>query len=121
MQQATYTVTQANNCTLLQELLVAQACKTAADMVRHSDGVLDEMNGVYEDDMARCGLHEDANGDVVFTEHMTYERAMQCSGRAYVHALQEMMEDREDAAYEQMQAYCMLAIVQRNIFIADAQ
>ena len=121
MQQAIFTVTQANNCTLLQELLCAQACKTAADMVRCSDSLLDEMNGVYEDDMAGCGLHEDDDGDVVFTEQMTYERAMQCSGRVYVHALLEMMEDREDACYEKMQAYCMLAIVLRNIFVEGMQ
>ena len=85
-------------------------------MCKHSDGLLDELNGTYEDDMGQCGLHED-DGDVVFTQHMTEERALNVTARTYMHSILEMLDEREEGLLQQLQSYIMLAIVQRDMFI----
>jgi hypothetical protein len=120
--QAIYAVLQGNNCTLLFALLQMQQCANVQQMLLHVDGVLDELNGLYEDDMADCGLQINNDGDVVFTQQMCYEHAQQITARAYVCTLLELLQDAmEDASYEDAQAYCMLAIVQRNMFVQGLQ
>lgn len=119
--QVTFNVTQYSKCTLLLVL-----CSVYANALQHkvgnTDELLDELNGLFEDDMQACGLKLDAEGDVVFTEQMTHERAQQCSARGNAHAALEMLEeDESDVRWDDVQTYLMLAIVQRNNFIAGAQ
>ena len=117
--QITFNVTQHDNCTLLQTLCFMYVALQQQEDV-NSDALLDELNGTFEDDMAMCGLHEDANGDVQYTEHMTYERAQLTSARDKCNAVLEMLElgDVTDGVIEET---LLEAIVQRNSFIAQAQ
>lgn len=118
--QAIFTVTQYANCTLLQELVRMQQCATIAEM--HSDGVLDELNGMFEQDMEQCGLVVDGNGDVVYTADMTYDRAQLVTGRVYANEALEMLdEDGDDASWTKLQGLLMQAIVQRNTFVEGTQ
>ena len=114
--QAIYNVLYANNCTLLFTLLQLQACKTVAQMLRFCDNLLDEMNGSYEDDMEQCGLVL-RDGDVVFTQQVTREHAERVTARVYVQTVLNLLDAGEDACYDEVQRYCMLAIVQREIFV----
>ena len=120
--QTIFNVTQISNCTLLFALVQMQLCGNALQMLQQVDSVLDELNGAFEDDMAGCGLQENNDGDGVYTQQLCYERAQDVTGRAHVSTLLELLQDsREDASYEDAQAYCMLAIVQRNMFVQGLQ
>jgi len=120
MQQINYTVTQISNCTLLFALVQMQVCSSTAQMLRHVDSVLDELNGMYEDDMGQCGLQQNNDGDVVYTQQMCYEHAQNVTGRAHVSTLLDLLQSSmQDTSYEDAQTYCTLAIVQRNMFVQD--
>jgi hypothetical protein len=118
MQATTFNVTQINNCAVLQVLVQMQQCTSSAGMLRYCDNLLDELNDAFEADMEACALTIDDNGDVQYTTHMTYGKAQQTTARIYADVLHAMVDsDGEDADFDDLQHYAMLAVVQRNFFV----